>query len=208
MRIDAPVRADARGPASGLHPATACRSSGSASQVLSGGRFARGHARSEALRVPQAYLGQPAGASPLLLAAGAALPASRPAFPPLARAPAPSAPARRATDRSPVFPRRSRVLAHPRGVSVPDPTRLDNRPPLHPAERPWSSTQRGIGTLAAPQLAFCPLAAPGWMASLRLGARPVVVSYIFCLVNLAASAAIPHFLSGGRQVLCMPGKGA
>jgi hypothetical protein len=52
----------------------------------------------------------------------------------------------------------------------------------------------------APQLAFYGLAAAGWAGRTRGWgrARPLWVAYYFCLVNLAAAAAVISVLGGVR----------
>ena len=52
------------------------------------------------------------------------------------------------------------------------------------------------------------LAAIGLLSRGRIRWRPVFVPFYFCLINLAAAAALVSFLRGQRQVLWTPRKGA
>jgi len=52
------------------------------------------------------------------------------------------------------------------------------------------------------------LAIIGWMGGGRIRWKPVFVPFYFCLINVAAAAALVRFLRGERTVLWTPRKGA
>ncbi len=62
--------------------------------------------------------------------------------------------------------------------------------------------------LFALQAACYGLAAVGWASGGRIRFKPVFVPFYFCLVNVAAGAALARFVRGERQVLWTPRKGA
>jgi cellulose synthase/poly-beta-1,6-N-acetylglucosamine synthase-like glycosyltransferase len=62
--------------------------------------------------------------------------------------------------------------------------------------------------LTAVQVACYGLAAIGWASRGRIRVRLVFVPFYFCLINVAAGAAIVGFLRGQRQVMWTPRKGA
>jgi cellulose synthase/poly-beta-1,6-N-acetylglucosamine synthase-like glycosyltransferase len=69
--------------------------------------------------------------------------------------------------------------------------------------RPWP-----YGVLLAAQAVCYVLAALGWMSGGRIRFKPVFVPFYFCLINVAAAAALVRFLRGERQVLWTPRRGA
>jgi cellulose synthase/poly-beta-1,6-N-acetylglucosamine synthase-like glycosyltransferase len=61
--------------------------------------------------------------------------------------------------------------------------------------------------LAAQSICYV-LAAIGWIAGGRIRWKPIFVPFYFCLINVAAVAALIRFLRGQRTVLWTPRKGA
>jgi cellulose synthase/poly-beta-1,6-N-acetylglucosamine synthase-like glycosyltransferase len=51
------------------------------------------------------------------------------------------------------------------------------------------------------------LAAIGWLGGGRIRWKPIFVPFYFCLINVAAAAALLRFLRGERTVLWIPRKG-
>jgi hypothetical protein len=64
------------------------------------------------------------------------------------------------------------------------------------------------GVLFALQAACYLLALVGWISRGRIRFKPVFVPFYFCLINVAAGAALVRFLRGERQVLWTPRGGA
>jgi cellulose synthase/poly-beta-1,6-N-acetylglucosamine synthase-like glycosyltransferase len=62
--------------------------------------------------------------------------------------------------------------------------------------------------LFALQAACYALALIGWLSGGRIRFKPVFVPFYFCLINVAAAAALFRFLRGERQVLWTPRRGA
>ena len=69
-------------------------------------------------------------------------------------------------------------------------------------------TRPFYAALFVAQLLCYVLAFIGWMGGGRIRWKPVFVPFYFCLINVAAAAALVRFLRGERTVLWTPRKGA